>query len=74
MHENYGLTRKFHKKCFFVDPEQLKCFQRHLRLVNLAESCPMLNNEWFKLLVLTLDAQTLKTTIKLTIAASNKTY
>ena len=34
----------------------------------------MLNNEQFKLLPLTLDAQTLKTTIELTIAASRKTY
>ena len=34
----------------------------------LTESFPMLDNEQFKLLALTLDAQTHKTTIKLTIA------
>ena len=34
----------------------------------------MLNNDLFKLLAFTLDAQTHKTTIKLTIASSRKTY
>ena len=40
--------------------------------MEITEFCPMPNNEQFKLLALTLDAQTHKTTIKLTIAASRK--
>ena len=42
--------------------------------VNQTEFCPILNNEQFKLLALTLVAQTHKKTIKLKIAAHRKTY
>ena len=42
--------------------------------VNLTEFCSILNNEQSKLLTLTMDAQTHKTTIKLKIAATRKAY
>ena len=42
--------------------------------VNLTQFCSMLNNESFKFLALTLDAQTQKITIKLRITANKKTH
>ena len=58
----------------FDDPECSQVLMETPVTANPSEFCPMLNNEQFKLLALTLDTQAHKTTIKIKIAAHRKTY
>ena len=56
----------------FDAPEQLRCLQRHLRLVNLTESNAICDNEQWKVPCLASGCTKAHTTIKLTIAVKEK--